>query len=234
MDLAVGTEGALYYVQRGNGQLRRIRYSAQAAQRILVSTAELEITEGDAAVVSVRLAAQPSSSVTVELARQLSDNKIKASASSLTFSPDNWQVDQQVTVSAGEDDDDIDDGGRFRFLIADLPAAYVSVIAVDNDRPAGAPRAIISRPRNADIVGGSMAEFFGDGLGEETTVRAEFHVDGVLRYTDTNSSGHYHIGGEHNRWNTTLLSDGTHTLMMRVFDAQGRSGAHSIKIKVNN
>ena len=77
VDLAVGTEGALYYVQRGNGQLRRIRYSGQAAQRILVSTAELEVAEGDAAVVSVRLAARPSADVIVEVTRQLSDNKIK-------------------------------------------------------------------------------------------------------------------------------------------------------------
>ena len=234
VDLAVGTEGALYYVQRGNGQLRRIRYSGQAAQRILVSTAELEVTEGDAAVVSVRLAARPSADVTVEVTRQLSDNKIKSNRSSLEFSPDNWNVDQQVIISAGQDDDDIDDGGRFRFGITGLPSAYLSVIAVDNDRPDGSPRAIISRPRNADIVAGSTAEFFGDGLADGTAVRAEFWVDGVLRYTDTNSSGHYHFGGDHNRWNTAILSDGAHTIMMRVFDEQGRSGAHSIKVKVNN
>ena len=137
VDLAVGTEGALYYVQRGNGQLRRIRYSGQAAQRILVSTAELEVAEGDAAVVSVRLAARPSADVTVEVARQLSDNKIKSNRSSLEFSPDNWNIDQQVIISAGQDDDDIDDGGRFRFGITGLPSAYLSVIAVDNDRPDG-------------------------------------------------------------------------------------------------
>ena len=108
------------------------------------------------------------------------------------------------------------------------------MIAVDNDRPDRSPRAIISRPRNADIVAGSTAEFFGDGLADGTAVRAEFWVDGVLRYTDTNSSGHYHFGGDHNRWNTAILSDGAHTIMMRVFDEQGRSGAHGIKVKVNN
>ena len=65
-------------------------------------------------------------------------------------------------------------------------------------------------------------------------MRAEFLIDGVLRYTDRNSSGHYHIGGDHNRWNTTRLANGEHTLTMRVYDAQGRSGAHRIRVRVAN
>jgi len=65
-------------------------------------------------------------------------------------------------------------------------------------------------------------------------VRADFEIDGVLRYTDVNSEGHYHINGAHNRWDTTGLANGDHTLIMRVHDDQGRWGSHSIKVRVQN
>jgi VCBS repeat-containing protein len=59
-------------------------------------------------------------------------------------------------------------------------------------------------------------------------------VDGILRYTDVNSSGHYHFEGDHNLWNTEMLSNGQHVVTMRVVDDQGRSGSHSVQVNVSN
>ena len=234
VDLAVGSDGALYYVQRGNGQLRRVRYSGQTTQSILLSASKIEIAEGSKAAVMARLAARPAAPVRVALVRDLSAPGISANRNALDFTGTNWNVEQRVVIAAAEDSDDLDDGARFRFASTGLPSALVTVTAVDNDRPSGFPRAIISKPLNGDTVSGSTAEFFGDGVSAATLKRAEYWIDGVLRHSDVNGSGHYHFGGGHNRWNTATLSNGTHVLTMRVVDAQGRSGAHRIRVGVSN
>ena len=59
-------------------------------------------------------------------------------------------------------------------------------------------------------------------------------IDNVTRYVDLNDEGHYHINGNHNLWDTTQLANGDHVLIMRVYDALGRWGAHTIKVKVQN
>ena len=93
---------------------------------------------------------------------------------------------------------------------------------------------MIASARAGDTVSGARAEFFGDGLDAGTVRRAEFYVDGVLRYTDVNNSGHYHIGGDHNMWNTTRLANGNHTLKMTVYDDRGLSGSHEVRVRVEN
>src|SRR5262249_40402716 len=56
-------------------------------------------------------------------------------------------------------------------------------------------------------------------LGGSTVVKAEFYVDGVLKYTDVRNSppNHYHYLGSHSSWDTKTLTNGTHTLKMKVF-----------------
>jgi hypothetical protein len=99
----------------------------------------------------------------------------------------------------------------------------------------GSPRAIVALPQNGDVVAGANAEFFGDGFGAAgTVVRAEFYVDGVTEFSDVNSSGHYHYGGDHNMWNTTTLSNGIHILRMTVYDNLGLSADHQITVTVSN
>jgi hypothetical protein len=87
VDMAVGPEGALYYLQRGDGRVRRIRYTGQATQGIVVSANQLEIGEGANAVVSVRLAKMPAADVQVSLTRPRSDATITASPAAMTFTP---------------------------------------------------------------------------------------------------------------------------------------------------
>ena len=84
------------------------------------------------------------------------------------------------------------------------------------------------------MVSGANAEFFGDGFDDVGTTKAEFYVDGVLSYTDINTSGHYHYGGTHNLWNTTALTDGPHTVKMVVYDTAGQTGFMQVNVTVNN
>ena len=234
VDLGAGPDGALYYLQAGNGQLRRIRYDGVAAQRVLVSTTRLEIAEGDGAALAVRLAQPPAGAASVAVRLAYADTTLQVSPATLAFNDSNWDVPQQVTVSVAQDGDGRDEGGRINLMLGTAPAVGVWVTTVDDDKPVGAPRAILSRPRPGDVVRGSGAEFFGDGIGGDRIVRAEFSVNNVLRFTDVNDTGHFHIGGDHNMWNTTVLPNGYYTLRFRVVDADGQSGSHEVKVRVLN
>lgn len=228
--------GALYYLSRGpvSGRVGRIRYIGSTAQAIVTSTDRLTISEGSNRAFTVRLAKQPAANVTINLARTRGDGSVTLSTASLTFTPANWNGPRTVIGAAAQDDDLLDDGATVTLTSSGLSPQRVVVTAVDNDRPAGSPRAIISLPQNGDVVAGANAEFFGDGRDTGTVVRTEFYVDGVRKYTDVNSSGHYHYGGDHNLWDTTTLSNGRHTLGLKVYDNLGLSAGHQITVTVSN
>ena len=97
-----------------------------------------------------------------------------------------------------------------------------------------APVASLTRPLPGDIVSGATAEFFGDGTDDVGCVKAEFFIDGVLSYTDINSGGHYHHGGTHVLWDTTPLTNGPHTLLLRVTDTIGQTGSAQVQVSVGN
>ncbi len=77
------------------------------------SSSNVSVTEGSTATYKVKLATEPTASVTVTVARsstgaQDSDLSVKTGGT-LTFTTDNWDTDQTVTLEAKEDDDG-DDG----------------------------------------------------------------------------------------------------------------------------
>jgi glucose/arabinose dehydrogenase len=235
VDLDVGPGGALYYLARVGGLVGRIRYTGTTIQAILTSTDRLTVNEGGSAAFTVRLAKAPAANVTVALASTIGDPAVAFSPASLTFTPADWSNPRTVTVAAAQDADAFDDGAAVRLTAPGLARRRVVATSVDDDRPAGAPRAIITLPRNGDLVSGAGAEFFGDGIDAAgSVVRAEFYVDGVRRYTDVNAEGHYHINGAHNAWDTRTLSNGVHTLRMRLIDNTGLGASHQITVTVAN
>lgn len=233
VDLAVGPDGALLYVQRGNGQLRRIRYDGSSTQAILASVTKLEVREGRQATATLRLAAKPEGNVDAAVKMSMYDHSISVTPATVRFTPSSW-TGKTITIKAGQDGDRSDDGGTVEVTAPGLAATRIVVTAVDDERPADAPRAMISEPQNGATVSGANAEFFGDGLSVAGAVRAQFVIDNVTRYVDLNDEGHYHINGNHNLWDTTQLANGDHLLNMRVYDALGRWGSHTIKVKVQN
>ena len=77
---------------------------------LTVSTATLGVNEGDDAEYTVRLATEPTATVTVAITGQAStDLTLAPAAASLTFTTATWNTAQTVTVSAGEDDDAAND-----------------------------------------------------------------------------------------------------------------------------
>ena len=108
---------------------------------IVISKDSLTLGEGDPAGSSytVKLATQPSGEVTVTISGQAGTD-LTLDKTTLTFTVDNWDTAQTVTVTAGEDDDGANDtaslthtasGGDYASITVALP-----VTVTDDDTPA--------------------------------------------------------------------------------------------------
>ncbi len=109
---------------------------------LIVDPTELPITEGRTGTFEVQLSEAPlgdlgNNDVTVSIPSRL--GILKANKSSLTFTTVNWYMPQEVTLTAGHDDDLVDDflsiileasGGGY-----DLERARISVTITDDDEP---------------------------------------------------------------------------------------------------
>ncbi|HLL22477.1 MAG TPA: PQQ-dependent sugar dehydrogenase [Kofleriaceae bacterium] len=233
VDVAVGPDGSLYYANIP-GTIYRLSYTGQTTQNIVVSTSTISVDEGSSTTFTVKLAAAPDADVTVDVSTTSGTSDVAVAPTSLTFTTSNWSTEQTVTVTAADDADLIDEGATITSASFGLTSQHIVVTARDDDRPAGSPRATITQPRNGDTVSGATTEFYGDGTDSVGTTFAEFYVDGVLMYTDVNTTGHYHYGGDHLRWDTTTLGNGPHTLRLTVYDADGLSASHEVTVNVNN
>ena len=106
---------------------------------LMLSAASLEVPEDGEASYTVRLATQPTGTVTVTLGGTTGTD-LSLDKTSLTFSTTTWITAQTVTVSAADDDDSTNDqatlthtasGGGYGAVSKDLP-----VEVIDNDEAA--------------------------------------------------------------------------------------------------
>ncbi len=288
------------------------------SQEIVLSTAALTFNEGASSTFTVQLLSQPSSPVTVNVARTAGSSDISPASSTLNFNSSTWNTPQTVTVNAATDGDTTNDTATISLTATGLATRTVTVTATDTTTAAptitstadttavvaaaysydvnasgtpaptfaltanptgmtinattgviswtpgavgtanvtveasngvvpnatqsftitvGAdqpPTATIIQPAPGATVSGATAEFYGDGNDDVNCVRAEFFVDNVLIYNDVNSANHFHVGGTHSLWNTTSLSNGPHTLRMRVYDTAGNSDDAEVTVTVDN
>ena len=104
---------------------------------LTLSASELTVAEGVSGTYTVKLDTLPSGSVTVTVSG--ASGEVSASPTKLTFSTVNWNAAQTVTVSAGGDDDTIDDTAT---LVNSAGSEYGSVseelsVTVDDDDTEG-------------------------------------------------------------------------------------------------
>ena len=104
-------------------------------------------------------------------------------------------------------------------------------LTVAADQP---PTAFIIQPGDGDTVSGTHAEFFGGSTDDYGTYKAEFYIDGILKFTDLNRDAHYHLNGAHNLFDTTVLTNGAHTLKLVVYDDLQQSAEQEVSITVAN
>ena len=120
---------------------------------VIISNVELTITEGSTGTYSVTLNTKPDSEVTIEISVSedagitlSNDGDMNpGSTVTLTFTPDNWDVPQEITITADEDNTDFDDemftiGHTVTSTDSDydgVDVADVKVTVTDNDAPPG-------------------------------------------------------------------------------------------------
>src|SRR4029450_2957935 len=109
-------DGALYYAEIGAGSVRRVSYGG--APGLAVSPATLRLTEGRSGKFSGRLAAAPLADMVVQVhktgAVTPGAHDIDVSGSpNLTFTPQNGDKPQAITLVAAVDEDTIVDSATF-------------------------------------------------------------------------------------------------------------------------
>ncbi|GEM_PF-2201550 len=133
VDMAVGPDGALYYIGVLNGILYRLAYNG-AEQNLIVSPTGLNMSENGTAVFTVRLAQAPASTLTVSIIRTAGDSDVTVtSGATLTFTPTNYATLQSVTLTAAEDADSVNDAATFSVSASGLTTQEVCVNVVDNE-----------------------------------------------------------------------------------------------------
>ena len=148
---------------------------------IVLSPTSLSVDEGDAtgATYTVKLATQPSAEVTVAISGHTGAD-LSLDKASLTFTTDDWNTAQTVTVTAGQDDDGADDavtlthtasGGEYASVTATLP-----VTVVDDDR------GIVLSPTSLEVEEG-------DATGATYTVKLATQPSAQVTVTVTGHSG---------------------------------------------
>ncbi|MCY2990807.1 MAG: hypothetical protein NTY19_23450, partial [Planctomycetota bacterium] len=109
-------------------------WSFLTVQALVVSTATLSVAEGGTNTFTVKLAAQPTSDVTVSVARQSGDADLTVSGgASLTFTSTNWNATQTVTLAAAEDADAANGSATITVASAGLTSVNVTANEADND-----------------------------------------------------------------------------------------------------
>jgi hypothetical protein len=113
----------------------------QGSQALVVSPTTVAVPEGGTNTYAVSLAAQPAANVTVTSTAATggsNDTNITVSGgASLTFTPANWNVTQNVTLAAAEDADETNGSRTINVTSTGLTSVAVTATEVDNDPTGG-------------------------------------------------------------------------------------------------
>ena len=108
---------------------------------VTVSRTSLDVPEGGSESWTVKLDVQPQADVTVTVSRESGDTDLTATPAALTFTSDDYDTPQAVTVAATEDDDRLDGAATFVHVAESADADYdgiaidpVAVTELDDDR----------------------------------------------------------------------------------------------------
>ncbi len=153
VDVATGPDGALYWLLI-DGTVSRISPVA-AAQGLVVSPLQLRLDEAGRAVVNVRLAQAPSTTVNVSAVVSGGSPDVSiTSGAGLSFTPANWASPQAVTLQAASDLDAVEDSATLRFSSSGLASEDVGVRVTDLAGSSGRAAAVsTTAPRHVALLG---------------------------------------------------------------------------------
>ncbi len=102
------------------------------APSIQAASGAITVAEGGSTQAGLKLSAPPSGNVVVAIVRT-GDTSITATPPALTFTPTNWQIAQDITVSAAEDTDQTSGTATITASATGYTSARITAIESDND-----------------------------------------------------------------------------------------------------
>ena len=130
------------------------------AAGVTVTPTALSVPEGSNAKYTVVLNAQPSADVTISLSfASGSDEDITVDKTSLTFTPDNWDAAQEVTVSAEEDTDTANGTATIDHTVSGGGYNNVSVSSVTATESDNDTAGVTVTPTTLSVPEGSNAKY---------------------------------------------------------------------------
>ncbi|WP_038097887.1 hypothetical protein, partial [Thioalkalivibrio sp. HK1] len=128
---------------------------------LMLSSTKLRIVEGNSDDVKVKLTSQPNNDRTIKI-RSL-DSDLTSNPSSLTFTNDNWNVEQTLTVSVAVDNDDSEKSGRLVLSGDGVALTQITVDMLDS----------LTIVRNKDITRDKNAFEVNEGTPQGTVLAEE-------------------------------------------------------------
>ena len=126
------------------------------APGVTVSPAAVTVGEGATATVTAVLNTKPSADVAVTIVDPTDNTEVTLNPASLTFTKDNWNTAQTVTVAAAHDNDAAEDAATVTHTTASTDASYDGLavsnadITVTDDDTAG----VTVSPKKISIIAG--------------------------------------------------------------------------------
>ncbi|MBF2756095.1 MAG: hypothetical protein ISN29_12705, partial [Gammaproteobacteria bacterium AqS3] len=120
---------------------------------LLPSVSSLDVAEGASGSFAVRLSATPTSSVSVSLASDNNDVTLSPTTA-LSFDSSNWNRPQTVTVSAGQDSDNLNETAQISLTSSIGASASVEVSVQDDERST-----LVLSVTELDVIEGAGASF---------------------------------------------------------------------------
>ncbi|HEV2778080.1 MAG TPA: glycoside hydrolase family 48 protein [Actinophytocola sp.] len=118
----------------GNSAPVDITVTPDTGPSIVAAPSAINVPENGTANVSLRLDRQPAGNVTVTTARTSGDTNLTVSAGATrTFTPDNWNTAQTVTLAAAEDADSANGVATFTASATGQGSATITATEADND-----------------------------------------------------------------------------------------------------
>ncbi len=199
-------------------------------QGYVVSNDRIRVNEGSSGSFTVKMLQPPSANVTVNVSYLAGTMSVTSSVATLNFTPANWNTAQTVSFSTVRDSDKDDNAGTLQLVASGIAVRDVVISGLDTDRKTSLPTATLQAPYNGQTVSG-MVNIWGTATSSGgALVDGKFYIDSNRIATVANAAGTFRAP----LWNSATVTNGWHTLELRVADATNNDGRNVIKVFVSN
>ncbi|WP_188189293.1 glycoside hydrolase family 6 protein [Nonomuraea sp. SYSU D8015] len=190
---------------------------------VVLSASSVAVNEGGTATFTARLSSAPSSNVTVTTARTSGDTDLTVSSgASLTFTPNDWNTAQTVTLAAAQDSDTT--AGTAAFSVGGNGVTGATVNATEVDDDAVQEQSIIVTPTAVTVPEGGTATY---------TVKLATQPSGNVTVTSTAGSGDTNItvsSGGSLTFGTTTWNTAQTVTLAAAQDSDNTNGSRDITV----